>query len=60
LIAPPRQYFWNTLSFRTIISIGAWIVIGLILFAVAYFTKSGLAVGIFFLILLIIKLLIGI
>jgi hypothetical protein len=60
LIAPPRQYFWNTISFRAIISITVWVIIGLILFAVAYFTKSGLAVAIFFIILVIIKLLIGI
>jgi hypothetical protein len=60
LIAPPRQYFWNLMSFRMILSIIAWIVILGIIIAVAYWTHSGLACLIVFLILLAIKLLIGI
>jgi len=60
LIAPPRQYFWNVLSFRTIISIIMWVLIGALCLVVAWKTNSGLAVAIIFLICLIIKLGIGI
>jgi hypothetical protein len=60
LIAPPRQYFWNVLSFRTIISIIVWILIGALCFVVAWKTNSGLAVAIIFLICLFIKLGLGI
>lgn len=60
LIAPPRQYFWNLYSFRMILSVIAWIVILGIIIAVAYWTHSGFACVIVFLILLAIKLLIGI
>jgi hypothetical protein len=60
LIAPPRQYFFNMVSFRAIMSIIAWLLIGAICFVVAWKTNSGLAVLIIFVILLVVKLLIGI
>jgi len=60
MLAPPRQYFWNILSFRMIISIVYWLLILVVVVAVAYFTKSGLGCLIVFIILLAIKLLIGI
>jgi hypothetical protein len=60
LIAPPRQYFFNMVSFRAIMSIIAWLIIGAVCFVVAWKTNSGLAVLIIFIILLVVKLLIGI
>jgi len=60
LIAPPRQYFFNMVSFRAILSLIAWLFIGAVCFLVAWKTNSGLGVLVMFIILLAIKLLIGI
>ena len=56
----PRNYFWNTQSFRTILSIVTFIILMVIVVIVGYLTKSGLVALIIFLCGLAIKLIIGI
>ena len=56
----PRNYFWNTQSFKAILSIVTFIILMVVVVIVGYITKSGLVALIIFLYGLAIKLIIGI
>lgn len=56
----PRGIFWNTQSFKAILSIITLLIIVVIAVGVAYITKSGIACLLVFLVGLAIKLILGI
>jgi hypothetical protein len=56
----PRNYFWNTQSFKAILSIVTFVIVIVIVIFVGYITKSGLVALIVFLSLLAIKLILGV
>jgi hypothetical protein len=55
-----RNYFWNTQSFKGIISIMVLLLILIISLIVGYFTKSGIAIILTFVVGLLIKIILGI